>query len=281
MILFFLGCSSNEHQKIRIATNLWIGNAPLFYAQSTGKLKNLNMQLITSVSLAEASEVFEVGKAELVTTTQHEYFSLKKLGQDVRPIMLIDRSNGADMILSNTTLDKLHDAKTIYAYLESDSINNELLKAFLEKNRLINQNIVFTNIDQLQISNLSNNKDKAMLIVTYSPYNSKLESIGFQELASTKDTNALMVIDSLCVKTSTYKMHKERLQQLKIVIDNAIEEIENNPKKVYKVIGKYLENISYEEFLHSLNAIKWINKNRSRELNEKIEHLGYKEVYKI
>lgn len=281
VVLLFVGCSSNEHQEIRIATNSWIGYAPLFYARETGELKKLNMKLLTNVSLAEASEIFEVAKAELVTTTQHEYFSLKESIPDLQPIILIDRSNGADMILSNTTLQNLYTAKTIYAYLESDSINNELLKAFLEKNELTNQNIVFINSDQLQISDLANNKDKAMLIVTYSPYNSKLEAKGFRELASTKDTDKLIVIDALCAKNSLYQTEKKRLQQLKIVIDNAIEEIERDPKKVYEVTAKYLDNITYEEFLHSLNSIKWINKNRSKEFNEKLERLGYKEAYLI
>jgi len=278
MMLFFLGCSSHEQQKIRIATSSWIGYTPLFYAQEIGELKKLNMKLIPNVSLAEASEIFEIGKAELTTTTQHEYFSLKESVGDIVPIILIDRSNGADIIFSNTTLKKLYNAKIIHAYLESDSINNELLKAFLEKNKLTNQNIVFTNIDQLQISDLANNKDKAMLIVSYSPYNSKLREKGFKELASTKDIDNLVVIDALCVKTSIYKTQKKRLQQLKVVIDDAIEETEKNPEKVYKVVAKYLEHISFKEFVHSLNSIIWINKNRSKEVNEKIEDLGYKEA---
>lgn len=278
MVFFFLGCSSNKPQEIRIATNSWIGYAPLFYAKETGELEKLNMKLVPNVSLAEASDIFEVAKAELVTTTQHEYFSLKESVKDVLPIILIDRSNGGDMILSNRTLDELYKAETIYAYLESDSINNELLKAFLEKNNLTNQNIIYINNDQLQISDLSNDENKTMLIVTYSPYNIKLGTKGFKELASTKDIDTLLVIDALCAKTSIYKTDKKRLQQLKVIIDNAITEIENNPEKVYNLVAKYLDNISYDEFLDSLNSIKWINKNRSQELNEKIESLGYKEA---
>ncbi len=281
VVVFFLGCSSNEPQEIRIATNPWIGYAPLFYAQETGELQKLNMKLVTNVSLAEASDIFEVSKAELVTTTQHEYFSLKESVKDVIPIILIDRSNGGDMILSNRTLSELYKSKKIYAYLESDSINNELLAAFLEKNRLTHQNIVYINYDQLQISDLANDENKAIVIVTYSPYNSKLEAKGFKELASTKDIDTLLVIDALCAKTSIYKTEKKRLQQLKVIIDKAIEEIEKNPQTVHHHVAKYLDNISYEEFLHSLNSIKWINKNRSQELNEKIEHLGYKEAYLI
>lgn len=277
MVFFFLGCTSNDKKELRIATNSWIGYAPLFYAKETGKLDKLNIKLVTNISLAEASEVFEVGKAELVTTTQHEYFSLKDSAMDILPVILIDRSNGGDMILSNQTLEKLQTAPTIYAYLESDSINNELLEAFLKQNHLTEQNIVFMNHNQLQISDLANEEYKAMVIVTYSPYNIKLESKGFKEVASTKDVNSLIVIDALCAKTSIYHSDKERLRELKLIIDEAIEEIEKDPKKVYKHVANYLDNISYEEYLNSLNLIKWINKNRSDELIKKLEDLGYKE----
>ncbi|MDH4944111.1 hypothetical protein [Sulfurimonas sp. C5] len=281
MVVFFFGCSSDQPKEIRIATNSWIGYSPLFYANETGELKKLNMKLVTNVSLAEASDIFEVAKAELVTTTQHEYFSLKESVKNVIPIILIDRSDGGDMILSNRTQEQLYKDETIYAYLESDSINNELLAAFLEKKKLTHKNIVYINEDQLQISDLDNNTDKSMLIVTYSPYNLKLETKGFKELASTKDINSLIVIDALCAKTSIYKTEKKRLQELKIIIDNAIEEINTNPQKVYKLVAKYLDNMSYEEFLDSLNSIKWINKNPPQELMEKIEHLGYKEAVLI
>lgn len=275
--LLFLGCSSNEQKELRIATNSWIGYAPLFYAYETGELAKLKIKLVTNVSLAEASEIFEVAKADLVTTTQHEYFSLKESVKDVVPVILIDRSNGGDMIMSNRTLQELHDTDKIYAYLESDSINNELLAAFLQNNALLDKNIIYINTDQLQISELVN-ENKAMLIATYSPYNIKLGSKGFGELSSTKDINSLIVIDALCAKTSVYKNDKQRLQELKVIIDTAIEEIEKDPKKVYRHVAKYLDNITYEDYLNSLQTIKWINKNPSKELLKRIEPLGYKEA---
>lgn len=282
-VSLFFGCSSKTEssKELRIATNSWIGYTPLFYLKEIGALKQLNIKLIYTVSLAEASEIFEVGNSEMGTTTQHEYYSLKELTQDIIPVILIDRSDGGDMILSNKTLTELKYAQKIYAYLEIDSINNELLKAFLEKNKLSQHNIVYTNMDQLQISKLQNNKAEPMLIVTYFPYNIPLQKHGFYEIASTKNIDSLVVIDALCIRNSLYNKEKERLKKLKILIDKSIEEIKNNPKKVYESVAKYLNNITYDEFLNSLKLIKWINTDRSQQLNEKLEDLGYKGAYLI
>ncbi|MFT7860179.1 MAG: hypothetical protein ABXS93_04495 [Sulfurimonas sp.] len=272
--LFFIGCSSDNQHKIKIATNSWIGYAPLFYAYETGELKKLNIELITNVSLAEASEIFEMGKADLVTTTQHEYLSLKKSITDITPVILIDRSDGGDMIMSNKTIDELNASKTIYTYLEIDSINSELLKSFLKKYRFKDKEFVHINKDQFQISALKN-EAKSMLIVTYSPYNTQLATNGFKELASTGDIDTLIVIDALCARRSLLDSDKERLKQLKIVIDQAIEKIQKDPKKVYGVIKKYLGNITYDEYKSSLKLIKWINKNPSKRLLKNIRELGY------
>ena len=117
-----------------------------------------------------------------------------------------------------------------------------------------------------------------MLIVTYSPYSIELRKKGFKKLCSTRNDNSLLIIDALYIKKSLYPKEKERLNKLKILIDKAIDEIKNNPKKVYKYVKVYLDNISYEDFLDSLKLIKWINKNRTKDLDKKFKSLGFGET---
>lgn len=145
-ILFtFTSCTSKPQKKIVIATNQWIGYAPLFYAYEKGELDKLNITLITSVSLAEATDLYTIGKADMVTTTQHEYNLLKNTKQGIKAVILIDRSNGGDMILANKSLETLQKSKKIDAYLEVDSINQEILLDFLQKNHINEDKINFIN----------------------------------------------------------------------------------------------------------------------------------------
>jgi len=279
--LFLLfGCSSKEDKELKIVTNSWIGYAPLFYAKESGYLDNLGIKLITTVSLEEAFDIFSVGKADLVTTTQHEYYALKKTFNSIKPVILIDRSLGGDMIMSNISLDELKNANKIDVFLEIDSINSEILKTFIKKYKLDISKMNFIDGDQSEFQDIKNDKSKNILIVTYSPYNEPLNDSGFMELVSTKDLDSIIVIDSICATDKIINKYPDVLKKLKNVIDQSIFEIENNKKDAYKKVSRYLNNISYEEFLASLKKIRWINA-PSDDLLNRIEPLKYKWEYLI
>jgi len=274
LALLFTACSKEEHKTLHIATNSWIGYAPLFYAKEKGYLDKLNIQLVTNVSLAEAADVYDVGKADMVTTTQHEYYSLKNSGKSITPVILIDRSNGGDMVLSNKTPQELQKADKIYAYLEIDSINAEVLKDFLKHYNLNKDKIKFINKDQAQIEDLKADNSKNIIIVTYIPYNIKLLKNGFHEVASTKDLDTIIVIDALCANKKIISQNQKRLHALKKIIDRSIDELMHDKKDSYKLVKTYLGEMSYDDYIESLKLIKWINKPSQKLLN-RIEPMGY------
>ncbi len=276
---FFTSCSSDlkKNKPLTIATNSWIGYSPLFYAKEKGYLKKNGIKLLVNVSLAEAAELYSVGKADMLTTTQHEYYALKK-DFDLVPFILLDRSNGGDMVLSNKTIDELQNAKSITAYLEIDSINAEILKDFLKLYNIPLNKLHMINRDQAQIEDIEPNDKQAIVIVTYVPYNISLEKKGFHVIASTKDINSIIVIDSLCTSKSIFKKQFENLKTLKSIIDRSVEELMQDKENSYLLVKKYLGNLSYKEYLESLQTITWINK-PSPELLDRIEPLGYERRY--
>ncbi len=260
--LFFLftSCTQKANEKIEIVVNSWIGYTPFFYAQEKSYLKNLNIELITTVSLGESYDIFSVAKADMLTATQHEYNALKKDFPSLEPIILIDKSFGGDMILSNRTIKELQKSNSIDVYLEIDSINNEMIQEFTNKYHLDKDKINYINKDQSKIKDLPYSEESAIIIVTYSPYNIELLKTGYKELASTKNSDTIIVIDALFANHEFAKKHQKRLLQLKAVIDRSIQEIKTDPKAVYLLTKKYLNNISYTEYKKSLKMIQWINK---------------------
>ena len=98
--LLFFGCSSkiDNNKELYLVVNSWIGYTPLFYLREIGTLKKLNIKLIPTISLDQSSNIFEVDKADMIAATQHEYNYLKQATNDILPIILLDQSNGGDMI---------------------------------------------------------------------------------------------------------------------------------------------------------------------------------------
>ena len=255
-----LGCSSDENPKLKIIANSWIGYSPLFYARETGKLSELDMELLHVVSLGEGVSLFKSGIGQGFTGTQFEYDKAKSRSRDLVPAIFFNRSNGGDMVLGNQPIEAYTstDAK-ISAFLEIDSVNQLLLINFLNENGINKQRVIFINKDQAHISTLdAKNLDELTLISTYSPYDSILEKRGFNELGSTKDSQSLLILDALYVDKTLLMDHSERFSQLQEMMINAFTIFKTNPEKYYQVVNPYLGFESFNDFMLAADDIIWL-----------------------
>ncbi len=275
VILLFTSCSLQNEKKLKISVTTWIGYTPLFYAKEKGWLELLNIKLLNVVSLSENMYLYKSGNSDAYVGTQYEYNTLVKNIESLIPILLFDKSNGGDVIMSNLNIQELQNSKTpIDAYLEMDSINSILFEDFINKYNLKNKNINYINKDQAFISELKNVQNPT-IIITYSPYNTILEKVGFKELISTKNNLDLLVIDGMFTTKETYLENKETFIELKKSIDKSISNLEKDPKEFYETIKDYLPNTNYEEFIKSLDDIIWINKDISEKIIEKLSNNNF------
>ena len=210
----------------------------------------------------------------MVTATQHEYYKLKKEFPGIRPVILLDRSNGGDMILSNKTTKELKKAKNIQAYLEVDSINMDVLDEYLKNNKISKKNIRFHNTDQSSLQSLKYT-NKPTLIVTYTPYDYTFKKEGYFEVASTKNLESIIVVDALFTTKTVLKKNRQRIEKLKKIIDRSIKELSKDKKNSYKIVAPYLDNISYKEYIKSFVTIKWINNPAKNIISLVQKRLGY------
>lgn len=270
LLLFFTSCSEHKFSQVKISATTWIGYTPLFYAKAKGWLDPLNIKLMNISSLGENMSVYKAGKSDAYVGTQYEFNHLQD--KNLIPIMMFDRSNGGDIIMSNVSIEALQNAQTIDAYLEIDSINSTLLNAFIKKHGLEKKNINRINRDQTYISVLESKfMKKESVIVTYIPYNIKLEKHGFVEIASTKNNLDLLVVDAMFTSKTTFLKHQEQFVQLKRLVDRAVDDLNKDPKMFYETIKLYMNGMTYEDFKASLEDIVWINKPLKVEVKKSLE----------
>ncbi|MDH5433539.1 MAG: hypothetical protein OEY19_06305 [Gammaproteobacteria bacterium] len=269
---FISSCADNEYKRLNISATTWIGYSPIYYAKEKGWLKPLNIKVLHVSSLSENMYLYQAGNADAFVGTQYEYNLLSKKDPDLLPIIMLDRSNGGDIIMSNKSIDDLKKTTApIDAYLEMDSINNTMLTDFIRTYGLEENTFNYINQDQANILNVEYNSDSQILIVTYIPYDFELAKKGFKEIASTKDGLDLLVVDAMFTTTQTLNNHKEQFVLMKKHIDAAVRILEQNPREFYEVVKHYINNISYEEFLMSLEDIVWINDRMSPDLIERLK----------
>lgn len=274
LMLFFSSCSSEYDNRLKVSATTWIGYTPLFYAKEKGWLEPINVKLINVSSLAENMYLYKAGNSDAYAGTQYEYKHLSSEFKSLKPIMMFDRSNGGDLIMSNLSVEELQKLESkIDIYLEIDSINKTLIDDFIATFNLKEKDFNFLNRDQTQIENLKATSIPT-LIATYIPYNLQLEKNGFKEIASTKDNLKLLVVDALFTKNEIFNKHKTQFKDLKNLVNRAVSALEKDPKEFYETIKPYILEIDYEEFQASLGDIVWINDNLSDELKTRMHKSG-------
>jgi len=277
LLLMLSGCSDAHKKPIVISTNAWIGFSPLFYAREMGWLNEADIKLISVVSLGESMHLYDAGSSDVFTGTQHEFDKQREQHPDLVPIILFDRSNGGDAVMSNRTIDQLSSSEEkIDVYMELDSINEDLLKYFIKRNHLPKERLVYHNRIQDEIQLMKNAPDSSpIMIVTYDPYNMILKKNGFTEIASTKDESDLFVVDAMYVSAKIYYENKGKFQQLDRIIDRSIKALHDDPRGYYEKVKPYLDNPTYEEFIHMLGNIELIHKNPSPEILRQMENIQF------
>jgi len=276
--LFFLcSCSLGQPERLKISLTTWIGYTPIFYAKEKGWLEPLNIKIVSVSSLSENMYLYQAGNSDAYAGTQYEYELLVRNDPSLMPIMMLDRSNGGDVIMGNRSIEQLKNSEeTLDAYLEMDSINIVLMQDFIRKYALENKTINYINKDQAYISTLEvKDMKRETLIATYTPYNCDLKRHGFKELASTNESLDLLVVDALFATEEVFNTHHKQFLGLKKLVNDALLVLKNDPDAFYMTVKPHMLGMDKEAFFNSLNDIVWINNEISVELRERMEEMGF------
>ncbi len=273
-LLLLGGCDNkNNAQEIRISTNPWIGFTPFMYAEEKGWLKDSKFKFLWIVGLDENAALYEKGLSNGFTATQYEYVNLKDKVH-LKPYFFIDRSSGADVVLSNKTVSELKNTTgKIDCYLELSSVNKDIFNAFISENGLDKSKFALKNSDQTAMLRLLA-KDSSMLLISYEPYATGIQKNGFKKISSTKELKSISVIDAIFIDERVVSGNEKELQELRNIFNRAVGALKNNPKEYYETIKGYLENQTYEQFTESLNGIEWIDKESALKSKEYLEKQG-------
>ncbi|MEA2028958.1 MAG: hypothetical protein U9N49_08280, partial [Campylobacterota bacterium] len=256
IFLGFGGCNSKPNKPLTIVVNPWIGYIPFFYMQESGWLENKNIKVSSVVSLIESVKMIESGMADAMGGTQIEFNHLNNVLQ-VEPYLFLDRSNGADAIFANRSIDEIKRLnKPIEVFLEKGSINELMLELFAKKYKLELSHFYIQNFDQYTISRLALQKDPIM-IITYEPYLEDIKKNGYRMIANSND-EGFNIIDVLIVTQIAQKRYQEELKLLHTLYRQAIQELQKDPQAFYEKIKVHLDGQSYDDFIGSIRGIEWI-----------------------
>lgn len=220
--LFLHGCVPMSEPPLRIGSNNWPGYSALFLARDQGFYDNSEIKLIEFPSSTEIIRAIRNDNLEGGALTLDEVLTLIQSGIEMRVILVIDTSNGGDVLVGKTSVKKVADLKGKRVAVEYGAVGAILLDGALDSAGLNTKDIelIPCTMDEHEECFLT---DQVDAVVTFDPVKTRLLNKGANLLFdSTKIPGR--IVDVLAVKK---------------------EVIETNPKSLRLLVSKYFEALNF------------------------------------
>ncbi len=256
IIITFLILNLHAHEAnrpMKLGANLWIGYSPLYYAEAKGWLRKNNIKFVETISLGESLKYYKLGALDMLCTTNYDF---SKISKNFGSMILLDKSYGGDMILSNESIKQLKKAQKIDVFLEKESVNTLLLEDFVKKYKFNISKLTLINTPP-NLSALLKMKKTPTMVVTYDPYNFSLERRGYKVIASTKEKD-FVIIDAMYASQKTVQQFAKEIARVNFLVAKALKVLASNPHEYFQAINPEFHYKDYDEFQQALKNIKWL-----------------------
>lgn len=110
-LLAFLvsGCVQQPLEPLRIATNVWPGYEPLYLARSLEMYPPGTVHLVEMSNATDVTRVFRDRLVDMAALTLDEVLTLAQVEPDVRVVLVMDVSHGADALMAREDIRSLPD----------------------------------------------------------------------------------------------------------------------------------------------------------------------------
>ncbi|MCQ8181685.1 ABC transporter substrate-binding protein [Methylomonas sp. SURF-1] len=209
----FSWTASAPQPLLRVATNVWPGYEALYLARSLGLFGSAPIRLVEMTSASQVSHALQNGAVEAAALTLDEAVAvMQQNGVELRVVLVLDASNGADALLARNGIDAVAGLQGKRIGVENTATGAVLLDAALQSAGL--------DISQVGIVPMTVNDHLAAwqqgdidAVVTFEPFRSRLLAAGACELFSSRQIPG-RILDVLVVRADALAAHRQALRSL-------------------------------------------------------------------
>jgi len=226
VLLLTVGCSPPS-EPFRVGTNIWIGYEPLYLADALGYYDGEPIRLVAMSNATEVQRAMRAGVLEAAALTLDEALNLVADGFDLRVVLVMDASNGADVLLARPEIADLSALRGRRVGVESSATGVILLNGALEA-----ANLAITDITVVHIAvdhhEAAFRNGEVDAIVTFEPVRTQLLASGAHILFdSSRIPNR--ILDVLVTTPEIATAHQATLRKLIAGHFRALHELRSNP----------------------------------------------------
>ncbi len=214
--LLLVACNSQENSPpMRIGTNIWAGYEPLYLARSLHYFSEDKVRLVENSSTSQSLRLYLNDHLDAAALTLDEVLLLQQRGGKPCVVLVMDISDGADVIIAKPEIKSLADLKGKRIGVENTAVGAYTLARALQ--------LANISLDEIQIVSLEVDEhaqsflaDTVDAVVTFEPVRTQLLSTNANQIFdSSQIPNE--IVDVLVVHQDYVQKYPE---QVKNVLDN-------------------------------------------------------------
>ena len=225
-------CGKAPTSSLSIGTNNWIGFQPFYIAREK---QYFNEQAVKLVELNNSTDVMhELRSRQLdgAALTMDEVFTLLEQGVDMRVVLLVDISNGADAVLAKDNIQSVAGLADKKVAVEYSAVGATLLNAALTSAGL--------HTDDIQIVPCAWDKHiecfrESDAVVTFEPAKTKILNLGARVLFDSSQIKG-RIIDVLSIRADVIEEKADAVRSLINAYFQALDYMKTKPAMANEII---------------------------------------------
>jgi len=253
LLLSLCGCIGQPETALRIGTNVWIGSEPLYLARDLGRLDSDHVQLVEYPSASEVLRAFRNQAIDGMVISLDELLGLAADGLQPRIVLVVDVSNGADVVVGRAGMRSMHDLKGRSVAVESGALGAFVLSRALALNGMQASDV---NVVHLESNEHPGAFDKGQVdaAVTFDPYRAQLLAAGASTLFDSTQIPG-EIVDLLAVRASVVERRPKTIQTLLAGWFAALDYMKREPADAAQRMG-IRQQTSGEQFLEAQKGLR-------------------------
>lgn len=253
VLLFSSSCVNTEVPLLKVATNFWAGYETLYLAREQNFFDEHEIRLIEMNSASEVMNAFRDGRIEVAALTLDEALTLKAEGYELRVILVMDISMGADTLMVRPFIRNFDDLKGRRIAVEQTAVGALMLEGMLSKSGL--------KLDDVRVENMTVDghyeafvKGEIDAVITFEPQTTKLRREGAVKLFDSADIPG-RIVDVLVARPAVIQTHEPSIRKLVDSQFNALAILHDKPRYATGLMAPRLD-ISASEMLLAFEGLE-------------------------
>lgn len=253
VLLLPLAACEQPVTPLKVGSNQWPGYEPVYLARELAYLDESEIKLVEMPAASDVMQQLRDHNLDGGMLTLDEVIALASEGLNMRVVLVMDFSDGADAILAHPSIGGLKQLKGKRIGVELSAVGALMLESALEKAELRKSDVTLINLTVDRQEQAYRNQE-VDAVITFEPTRTKLLAEGAHELFSSREIPG-RIIDVLAIREERVTPNEDTLRNLISAHFRALEYLQQHPEQALPLIAPRL-GINKSELQAAYHGLK-------------------------